>query len=306
MADYATQQQIVELQQAVTVLQQQLHEAKQQQLHEAKHNGDRGVPFPLKPVAPDTYDGTSAPTSWLHQLRVYFSAWNMDMKDSAPATRFAASLLRGPAALWWKQHLDATEMNVAARINDWETFTNALIARFQTVNATAVARDRLSHLRQIGRVRDFVNHFQRVCSEIPGITEDEMMDRFCRGLKRSVRQQVEALKAVHEDKMTLTKLFNLAERLDAAEASNAYQPRTWNSPAPRDSSHNSFKRAGPAPGVSEDTDVVMSLNAMNNKTSRSKLTDQEKKQLMQDGRCFYCKEKGHLAARCPNKNQKNF
>lgn len=281
--------------------------ALKDQLQEAKHagdRGDRGVPFPLKPVAPDTFDGTSSPTAWLHLLRVYLNAWNVNMvNDSAAATRFAASLLRGPAALWWKQHLDATDANIAARINDLATFANALIARFQTVNSTAVARDRLSNLRQIGRVRDFVNHFQRICSEIPGITEDEMMDRFCRGLKRSVRQQVEALKAVHDGKMTLTKLFNLAERLDAAEASNSYQPRTWTSPAPRESSQDSFKRSG---GVPEDTDVVMSLNAMNNNSSRPKMTDQEKKQLMRDGRCFYCKEKGHLAARCPNKNQKNF
>lgn len=298
----ATQQQIAQLQQVVTMLQQQLHEVK----NGGDRGGDRGVPAPFKPVAPDTYDGTSGPTAWLHQLRVYFSAWNMDMANSAPAARFAASLLRGPAALWWKQHLDATENNLAARIDDWETFAKALVARFQTVNATAVARDRLSHLRQIGRVRDFVNHFQRVCSEIPGITEDEMMDRFCRGLKRSIRQQVEALKAVHEDKMTIIKLFNLAERLDAAEASTAYHSRTWTPPAPRDSSQDSSKRSGFSGGVSEDSDVVMSLNAMNNKTSRSKLTDQERKQLMQDGRCFYCKEKGHLAARCPNKNQKNF
>ena len=33
------------------------------------------------------------------------------------------------------------------------------------------------------------------------------------------------------------------------------------------------------------------------------LTDADKKKLMDEGRCFYCKEKGHRANRCPKKPQ---
>jgi hypothetical protein len=32
------------------------------------------------------------------------------------------------------------------------------------------------------------------------------------------------------------------------------------------------------------------------------LTDADKKTLMDEGRCFYCKEKGHRANRCPKKS----
>jgi hypothetical protein len=31
------------------------------------------------------------------------------------------------------------------------------------------------------------------------------------------------------------------------------------------------------------------------------LTDADKKKLMDEGRCFYCKDKGHRANRCPKK-----
>jgi hypothetical protein len=34
------------------------------------------------------------------------------------------------------------------------------------------------------------------------------------------------------------------------------------------------------------------------------LTDADKKKLMDEGRCFYCKEKGHRANRCPKKSQR--
>ena len=34
------------------------------------------------------------------------------------------------------------------------------------------------------------------------------------------------------------------------------------------------------------------------------LTDADKKKLMDEGRCFYCKEKGHRATRCPKKPQR--
>ena len=33
------------------------------------------------------------------------------------------------------------------------------------------------------------------------------------------------------------------------------------------------------------------------------LTDADKKKLMDEGRCFYCKEKGHRANRCPKKTR---
>ena len=33
------------------------------------------------------------------------------------------------------------------------------------------------------------------------------------------------------------------------------------------------------------------------------LTDSNKKKLMDEGRCFYCKEKGHHANRCPKKSR---
>ena len=34
------------------------------------------------------------------------------------------------------------------------------------------------------------------------------------------------------------------------------------------------------------------------------LTDADKKKLMDEGRCFYCKEKGHRANQCPKKPQR--
>ena len=34
------------------------------------------------------------------------------------------------------------------------------------------------------------------------------------------------------------------------------------------------------------------------------LTEADKKKLMDEGRCFYCKEKGHRANRCPKKPQR--
>jgi hypothetical protein len=34
------------------------------------------------------------------------------------------------------------------------------------------------------------------------------------------------------------------------------------------------------------------------------LTDADKKKLMDEGRCFYCKDKGHRTNRCPKKPQR--
>lgn len=290
-ADSAT---IKELQKAVRSLQDQLKAAKL-------------IQHALKPATPDNYDGTTSVGSWLHQLKVYFDAYGLEIvNDGQLAVKYAVSLLRGPAALWWKQHLDATQNDPTKRIIEWQQFTSSLVNRFETVNAVAVARDRLFRLRQVGSVRDYVNKFQRACSEIPGITEDEMKDRFCRGLKRSVLQQVEALKSLYEDQMTLSKMFNVAERLDAAEARTSFQTRNWNSVTAVDSSSRPAAAANVSSSASNDADVEMTLAAMKTKPPRTKLTEQEKRKLMQEGRCFYCREQGHLATVCPKKNQGNF
>ena len=271
---------------------------QRQQASEHKQSSPRPVTRLLKPTNPDTFDGVSKNlrvTDWLFQCRCFFDAAGLS-DDSHERTVFAAALLRGAASKWWKHETEAADRGDKPSIKSWRDFVAAIKTRFQTIDSDQVARDRLSELRQLGSVVQYVNLFQQITNEISDIAPSELLYRFLAGLKRTIRLDVEMYRLSHPN-LTLAEAMTVAQRADAARSKYA--------PFRRDFSFDAPKPAQPSSPASEDADVVMSLNAMTNKPLRSKLTDQEKQMLRLDGRCFYCKEKGHVAVRCPLKNQKN-
>ncbi|CEG84444.1 hypothetical protein RMATCC62417_18246 [Rhizopus microsporus] len=52
------------------------------------------------------------------------------------------------------------------------------------------ARDKLANARQISSVTDYVDHFQDILLDLPKVSDDEILDRFVRGLKDNVRIHV--------------------------------------------------------------------------------------------------------------------
>lgn len=280
-------------------LQQQQQAALQQQQAALQPAAAAAPVRTLKPTNPETFDGVSKNLSvsdWLFQCRCFFEAVGLH-ELNPERTVFAAALLRGAAGKWWKQETEAADRGDKPKIRLWSEFSAAIKTRFQTIDASQVARDRLAELRQLGSVVQYVNLFQQVINDISDISPSELLHRFLAGLKRSIRLDVEMYRVSHPD-LTLADAMTVAQRADAARSKYA--------PFRRDYSYNNPKTAAATGHVSEEPDVVMSLNAMKNNSFRAKLTDQEKNELMQDGRCFYCKEKGHIASRCPIKAQKNF
>jgi hypothetical protein len=65
-----------------------------------------------------------------------------------------------------------------------------LLARFQAVNASRHARDKLANLKQDGSVRVYAKKMQELAMQVPGIQDDDLLDRFTRGLKPRSRMEV--------------------------------------------------------------------------------------------------------------------
>src|SRR5229473_7681606 len=55
------------------------------------------------------------------------------------------------------------------------------------------------------------------------------------------------------------------------------------------------------PHTSTHNPNAMDVDKKNTSTHLKKLTDQERKKLMEENRCFACHEKGHMAVACPAK-----
>lgn len=262
-----------------------------QQLQENVNN-DAGRPVfnGLRMAKPDTFSARGSPQidDWLFQVREYFESTRLPAADWVP---FAATLLRGRASTWWRITKETALNSGRTPIKTWDHFAAALRQQFRPVNTAKTARDRLVNLRQTRSVQDYAYHFRSIIIDIPGMTEDEKIDRFVRGLKDRIRQEVDL-----REPGTLDKAISLADRYDAMlfrASKNDREFRPARSYAP--------KATAAAPAAPADPDA-MDIDSLQ-QTRRAPLTDDERDRLRRTGRCFHCRQHGHIKANCPKLGQ---
>ena len=146
-----------------------------------------GMRFGIKVEKPANYDGDKGQDldTWLFQVREH-----LDLA-TIPATghvAYAASLLRGNAALWWREACEAQH-----RPATWDDFCRVIREQFRPEDYGRRGRDELATMWQYTResVADFVYRFRATCLRVPDLSEVEKLDRFVRALVQEVRLQVE-------------------------------------------------------------------------------------------------------------------
>ena len=153
-----------------------------------------------KPSKPPPYDGRSDPETWLFSIKLYFAAVNIT--SDATKISFSDALLRGDALIWRRSLTNIVE--------SWDEWQTLLVTAFQSINPVESARDRLAALRQTSAVRTYASTFRTVALLIPGITDDEKKDRFVRGLKPKIYNEVKI-----KDPRNFEEAVRLAVKLDS-------------------------------------------------------------------------------------------
>jgi hypothetical protein len=249
----------------------------------------REVTGKLKLPLPKSFSGSSQPgavENFLFDCEQYFIG--MDVAADKQVL-FAAGLLEGGAKSWWRymcQRLEGTEDLV--ELYTWSSFHAELLARFRAVNATRHARDKMASLRQDGNVRTFAYKLQELAMQVPGMQDEELLDRFVRGLKPRTRMQV-----VMREPETFDQAVKLADRFDSL-----FSPGFGFDGQPRGN------RIGtnPTPILSRPANPVSQPTPMEIDVLRRRvapLTDAERDRLRKIGRCFRCRQPGHIATNCP-------
>jgi hypothetical protein len=167
-------------------------------------------------------------------------------------------------------------------ITTWSAFQAAIREQFSSANTTRAARDEISVLRQTRSVKAYADEFQTLLIQIPNMGPEDQLDRFIRGLKDKVRIELEL-----REPTTLAEAIRIAEKLDMI---------MFGARAPRQDHHQVMMShhqpyQGPAP---------MEIGSVH-VPRRPTLTAEDKSRLRAERRCFYCKEKNHIAALCPKK-----
>ena len=259
-------------------LQAALEQQRMQLLEQFRQNGSGSTRMPTNL---EKFSGKLGenPQEWAFTMDASFNASHVLEQDKV---NIAITCLRDAARTWWRNRL--MEPNPPA---NWNDFVVELIQAFQSINPVKEARDRLARLKQTKSVRAYATAFKATALEIPGITDDEKRDRFIRGLKSNTQKEVEL-----RDPATFEDAVGVAERYDAI----SYRIHNYESAAgglARNMSGNgqrstTFSEAQP-----------MELGNINQASKTfTKLTPEIREQLKQEGRCLYCREKGHVVQNC--------
>jgi Retrotransposon gag protein/Zinc knuckle len=226
----------------------------------------------VRPPNPETFSGQGPAPLWVFQLQQYMEVVRIDERMQVA---FAATLLRGNAAQWWRNRCES-----GSRPADFGAFSTALREAFQAINPVKKARQRLAQLRQTGPVQSYAAAFRSVCLEIPGITPEEMLDRFVSGLRTRTRVEVEI-----RDPADFETAARMADRVDNILFTKPIQ--NW-STRTQETRTNNWR----------SEDHRMEIDTIE---TRKRLSEVEKHRLLRLGACFYCRKPGHRASECPAK-----
>lgn len=161
------------------------------------------------------------------------------------------------------------------KIDSWERLREMLIKRFNPINKVKTARDKLANWKQTGSVKVYNESFLKIIIDIPNISNDEVIDRYMRGLKSYISKEL----CTHTYD-SVTTLMSHALSVEASKSSfnynlNISKPLEGNRPVPMDISNTRLKFRG------------------------QKLID------YQNGACFICHKKGCRANICPERFKAN-
>jgi Retrotransposon gag protein len=214
---------------------------------------------------PPTFEGKGSVDSWLAHIQDYCSASSDEQKLA-----IAVTYLTGSAHEWYI----GTKMLTDSPVLTFSGFCQSISKRFNPADKARAARDKLAKWRQLKSVHVYSQSFLEIILDIPKITEDEKIDRYSRGLKTSIWEEL----CTH-NYTSLDELMNDAERVEAAKW-RKYQHSPSDQGVPR--------------GASNSIPTPMELGAV----IVGKLTPEEREKCLRLGLCLRCRKPGHMAKEC--------
>jgi hypothetical protein len=282
----------------------------------------RGLVRDLKPLKPSTFTGAAGANAeqWLLEMERYFQAADV---PSLGRVLFASTFLKESASAWFNSLWTEADREQRVQTCTWAEFKEMFRARFRPLAASRTARSILRNLKQKYRVSSYTDAFLKQVQLIPDMSMADQVDSYINGLQGRIAEEVD-----REDPSTLVEAMNLAQRAETRQASRRGQP-----PYGAQSMGGMFQ-AGPDRRVEpddrmdlsileqdqertaevlqsecEETEDRHSLRAMQEQrrvTPRRpfasarvpNLTREEFDRLSREGRCFSCRQTGHLARNC--------
>lgn len=253
----------------------------------------------LKAVKPEPFDGNSkALGDFIWKLRKFHELYSSSERGRMMTLPF---FLTGNAAKWWRTRVETLPPDQLPQ--SFEQMLDLLKDKFVDKLAVQRSRDSLNRLKQTGSVSKLIAEIDRLVMDIPDFPEMEKYMVLQRALKPEICMGLVHARVRMGDYSTAC---TVSEELDYAL-------------------QNAKKRTGPPPerkeGASSGSAAPMELNAINQnkfvpknngkgndkgsgKSDFKKLTAEEREDCIKNGKCWYCRDQGHIAQDCPKKKKK--
>jgi hypothetical protein len=251
---------------------------------EEKHE----TPKSAKTKKPDAFNGKRGPEAevFMMKMEVYFQDYESHFTDERKITTFLTNMGEGEASKWarplLRKMLDKEEHEY---LRNWRTLRNAFLLSFSDPMKKERALRDIQNLKQVGSAQSYAVSF-RTMKEHLDWDEKALIDLFKKGLKLEV--QTELLKATitqDTDNFSLEDWIRVATKLDdllftsrnLGTKDHAANKPTWNKKTQGKASQEpTIGKTGRVP-----TEII-----------------RERKQA---GACLKCGRKGHMIAKCTDK-----
>jgi hypothetical protein len=290
------------------------------------------APEPPKIRQPLSFAGSmgSGVDDFIGEMQQQFAYYGARFPDDAAKIRFAVAYLTGAAMHWWEHQSPCTV---------WNDFVSRLHGRFRPVHAAMLARQKLGKLRQRPgqSVNQYISIFQNTLTPISDMGDMDQVHHFVNGLLGPIAAKVwekhpQDLVQAIDAAVSVEAMHNFGRAAlphgghgygnRSSSASSSANPDAMdinNVEAASDDTDESAEEAGThalmSKMVNQMSAMELRLNALTGnggarggagggRPPRDRIAGLDAatiKKLQAEGKCFRCKEKGHMKNECPKK-----